>query len=329
MNISGKNILFIAPKFYSYHKDIIDLLERKSARVTFYEEDLYTPLYRVLNRTVKRAADYLKDRYRNKILQNISHDMYDIVFVIRGGILSPQMLEYLKERLPNAKFVMYQWDSMLQSKYDSIIKYFDVVKTFDREDAKQYGLKYLPLFYTKKYQVLAQNKKKKRYDLVFFGAYHSDRLKIVKEIDEICKKNGLNFKYHLFITKMGLLRLILLQKINIKDLKYLKTYSVGTDKILEVYKESKAVLDIELNIQNGLTMRTFEALGAELKLLTTNYHIKDEPFYNDKNIIIIKRDHLELDLGFFQSDFCSDPVFEHYLFENWIENIFGGVDDNG
>lgn len=318
----NRRVLFIAPKFYNYHTDIISFMERKGANVTYYPEDIYTPLYRTAKKLFPRVAKYLRDKYVDGLLNSITDDMYDIVFVIRGGILSPAALEYLKEKLPAAKFVMYQWDSMKQSRYEPIIKYFDIVKTFDHKDANDYNLVYLPLFYTSKYLDVAKEKKNKKYDLVFYGAYHSDRLEIVKYIDEFCKKNNLQFKYHLYITKMALCRLLLTGRIGLNDLKYLKTYSIDAKEILEVYKESLAILDIELNIQNGLTMRTFEALGAGLKLITTNKNIKREPFYNEKNIMVIDRYDLDLDLSFFQTDFSHEVGFEKYMFENWLDNLF-------
>ena len=44
--------------------------------------------------------------------------------------------------------------------------------------------------------------------------------------------------------------------------------------IVSLYKESEVILDINHPGQNGLTMRTFEALGAGKKLITTNTEIK-------------------------------------------------------
>ncbi len=322
IELSGKKILFIAPKFYTYHEEIIDFMKSKKASVTFYAEDIYTPLYRMSNKIFPSFANSIKDNYKSDILKSVSNDSYDLVFVIRGGILTPSVMENLKKKLPFAKFVMYQWDSNQQSKYESIIKYFDIVKTFDKEDAKKYGLEYLPLFYTKRYDDVAKNKQSRRYDIVFYGAYHSDRLESIKHIDEFCKKNNLIFRYHLYITKMAFFRLFCLRKIKIQDLQYLKTYSVKIDDILDIYKKSFAILDIELNIQNGLTMRTFESLGAQLKLITTNINIKNEPFYNDKNITILNRNDLKIDLEFFQNDFIADVNFQKYLFENWFNSLF-------
>ncbi|MBU0633199.1 hypothetical protein KKA17_11205 [bacterium] len=289
--------------------------------VTFYPEDIYSPLYRMSKRLLPKFAVHIKDKYVKKILNSISVDMYDIVFVIRGGILSVATLEHLKQKLPHAKFVMYQWDSMKQNRYESIMTYFDVIKTFDKQDSIQYKLDYLPLFYTSKYSDIVKNKKNKKYDLVFYGAYHSDRLEIIKYMENFCKQNDLIFKSHLYITKMALFRLLMTGAIGLDGLKYLKTYSIDTKEILEVYRETFAVLDIELNIQNGLTIRTFEALGAGLKLITTNKSIIDEPFYNDKNIFVLDRNSLNMDMVFFQNNFYFDTNFDNYLFENWLNNL--------
>jgi len=328
IDISNKKILFIAPKFYSYHQEIINFIESKNATVKFFAEDIYTPLYRFSNRIFPLLAKYLKQQYVDKILDDSEKKDYDIVFVIRGGILAPDTMEKLKKNLHNAKFVMYQWDSNQQSNYENIIKYFDCVKTFDKEDAKKYNLEYLPLFYSKQYEDIKLHKKQKKFDIVFFGAYHSDRLEIVKFMDNFCTKNNLKFKYHLYITKMGLFRLIFIGVIKLEDLKLFKTYTVNTSEIIDVYSKSFAVLDIELNIQNGLTMRTFETLGAGLKLITTNKNIQNEPFYNQQNVMIIDRLNYKIDLNFFKIDFFDDEDFAKYSLRSWFNNLFKDLKNN-
>lgn len=318
----NKNIMMIAPKFYDYHQEIIKSIESMGANVTFFPEEIHNPIYRVLARVVPALARVWKNIYLKKIFANAASSFYDIVFVIRGGVLSPSAMEELRLKLPNAKFVMYQWDSMRQSQYESIIKYFDVIKTFDREDSKKYRLEYQPLFYAQKYKDAAKNKNKKKYDLVFYGAFHSDRLEIVKYFDNFCKANTLVFKYHLYITRLALIRFLLSGYLGIADLKYLKTSTVGAEELLSVYQESFAVLDVELNIQSGITMRTFEALGSGLKLITTNTQVQKEHFYNSENIYILDRTNLNVDLNFFRSNFCYQESFERYEFSNWLNSLF-------
>jgi hypothetical protein len=315
-----KNILFIAPKFYQYHTQIIEAMEDKGSKVTYFPEMNHSVIYRISNKFCKKLEQYIKNKYIDNILQSIEQDMYDIVFVIRGGTLSPYSLEYMHKKLPNAKFVMYQWDSMEQSKYQEIIKYFDILKTFDRSDSEKYNLEYLPLFYTKQYKDIALNKKEIFFDLVFYGAYHSDRLEIIKYMDNLFKSNNLIFKHHLYITKLALARLLVTRKIRISDLDFFKTYSVDMDEIIDVYTRSSAVLDIELSIQNGLTIRTFETLGANLKLITTNQNIKEEDFFDPQQIIVINRDNIELDMQNFKNNQTVNDFNKFYI-DNWLSNL--------
>jgi spore maturation protein CgeB len=175
---------------------------------------------------------------------------------------------------------------------------FDKIITFDMIDSKELNIEYLPLFYTNNYANLELSKEKV-YDISFFGSYHSDRLEIIKKLEKECKEKGLTFYHYLYSPKLALFRKILNSSVKIEDLKYFKTSPATNQELLDIYKKSKAVLDIESSIQNGLTIRTFEVLGAKLKLISTNKNIIDEDFYNKNNIYILDRNNITLDKEFF------------------------------
>ncbi|MDA9199462.1 hypothetical protein N9O59_05390, partial [Schleiferiaceae bacterium] len=108
---------------------------------------------------------------------------------------------------------------------------------------------------------------------------------------------------------------------NFKELSF-KPLSV--DEIVSYFKEASIVLDINHPEQRGLTMRTFEALGAGRKIITTNSEIKTYSFYDANNIFVIDRDCVVLDKAFFALDF--NPIDEDTLFEmsitGWIKSLF-------
>lgn len=318
MILENKRILFIAPKFYNYHSAIIQTMQHEGAHVTFFPEMHYSFIYRFICNISGCFKRKLEKKYLDTILKSVSENEYDLFFLIRGGIVTPYFLHTLKLKLPQASFLMYQWDSILQNNFASKIPYFDRVQTFDMLDAKALGLEYLPLFYTDEYT--SSEKAKKKYDLVFFGSWHSDRLEIIKYFYNEFKKRGLSFKFHLYITKLAMLRALLLGKITFKDLFYLKTNMVSAEEITNAYKSSTAVLDIELAIQNGLTIRTFEVLGAKTKLVTTNNNIKDEKFYNPNNIMVIDRKNLKIDFDFFQLP-MDEYDFSEYHICRWLHKI--------
>ena len=320
MSLKSK-ALIVAPEFYDYHKEIIKSVEGKGVEVDFYPEDITTITFRVMRHFSTLYVDYVRRKYLQKILDSIEFDSYKTVLVIRGGILTVESLETLRAKLPTAKFVMYQWDSNRQSQYKDKIKYFDIVKTFDLYDSEEYGIEYQSLFYSQRYKDIADLKKDMKYDLIFYGAFHSDRLEVIRKVDDFCISNDLAFKHHLYITKLSLIKNLLTRFIKFSDLKFLKTFKSDNTQILSSYSKARCVLDVELNIQTGITMRTFEALGSGVKVVTTNSYIAKDPIYSIENICIIDRNSPTVDLDFIKSDFKKCPLYERSYIDNWLDNI--------
>lgn len=320
MNVKSKALL-IAPEFYDYHKEIIRSVESKGLEVDFYPEDITTITFRVLRHFSTLYVDYVRRKYLQKILDSIEFDTYKIVLIIRGGILTVGSLETLRAKLPTAKFIMYQWDSNRQSQYKDKIRYFDIIKTFDLSDSEEYGIEYQSLFYSQHYKNIASLKKDIKHDIIFYGAFHSDRLEVIIKVDNFCTENDLAFKHHLYITKLSLMKNLLTRFIKFSDLKFLKTYKSNNTEILSSYSKARCVLDIELNIQTGITMRTFEALGSGVKVVTTNPYVAKDPIYSIENICIIDRNSPRVDLDFIKSDFKECPLYERSYIDNWLDNI--------
>ena len=319
---AGKKVLFIAPQFYNYHSTIIKNLELLDAEVTFYPEIKHTLLYRFSHKLSKNLEKKIEHNYMQAIIDAIEFDAFDIVLVIRGSALTCSHVQEMRRKLPRAAFVLYQWDSVKQNNYLELVDEFDTVKTFDRLDSKQYGLDYYPLFYSEDYEKLYVYGSDKKYSLSFFGAYHSDRLEIIKYFDKLLNSASCAFKYHLYIKKIALLRRLLTREIKFSDLKYFKTYSVGLDEITECYSQSVAVLDVELDIQSGLSIRTFEVLGSGLKLITTNQNIQQEDFYLSDIMCVIDRENIDVDLEFFATKKNVRPSeFEMYRLDRWLVNL--------
>ena len=320
MYLKGKKVLFMGPQFYNYHKEIANELKEFGAIVDFYPEKVNTVLYRFVSNYAKFFQSYCINRYLNNILVHLRSG-YDYFFLIRGEIITIEFLEKLKSLNPNIQLIMYQWDSMrFTPNYPKIMWMFDKVMTFDMIDAKELNIEYQPLFYINSYANLKLNETRE-YDLVFFGSFHSDRLEIIKEIDKECERLGLKFFYYLYSPKLALLRKIFNFSIKISDVKYFKTSSLSSEEVLNFYRMSKSVLDIESTQQNGLTIRTFEVLAAGIKLITTNENLLQEEFLNKDNIYILKRKNIYLEKEFFSTGFSFDNNIKKNNLKSWLLNV--------
>lgn len=101
--------------------------------------------------------------------------------------------------------------------------------------------------------------------------------------------------------------------------------SLSHEEIADISKNSKAILDIQRDIQSGLTMRTIEiALGMRKKLITTNSDIMKYDFYNENNILIIDRKNPIIKKEFLENEYIAldEKIYQKYSIKNWIKNIF-------
>ena len=104
-----------------------------------------------------------------------------------------------------------------------------------------------------------------------------------------------------------------------KDFKYKK---LPRDVFYKILAKSKAVVDVQMKNQSGLTMRTIEALHFEKKLITTNPAILEYEFYTDNNICVINKNHVNLPPSFFDTDFDTNySIPKSYSLSAFVETI--------
>jgi hypothetical protein len=71
-------------------------------------------------------------------------------------------------------------------------------------------------------------------------------------------------------------------------------------------------------------MRTFEVLGKEKKLITTNKNIEDYDFYHTSNILVIDRLNPAVDKNFIDVDYQRLPlnIYYKYSIDGLLKDIF-------
>ena len=71
-------------------------------------------------------------------------------------------------------------------------------------------------------------------------------------------------------------------------------------------------------------MRTFEALGAKRKLITTNSHVMEYDFYRENNVLIVDRNNPIIPLSFIKAPYEELPIeiYNKYSLSSWLSNIF-------
>lgn len=327
-HLNGKKILFFSVQSFNLEKDIVTQLEKHGALVTYFDErpannNFTKGMIRINRNFLQRRIN----NYYKKILKLIKSQTFDYLLVNRGEVVPAFFMEAFIESQPQCQRIFYTWDSFGNHSHGlSILKYFHKKFTFDKKDAVKYKIGFRPLYFTDKYRSIFNDSAEKSIDLLFLGTAHSDRYIISNLIADWCEENQLkSFNYYYMQGRMiYFFKKYFDNTFQMFDFKKLSFKSLSSQEVIEFYKKSNVILDISHPGQSGLTMRTFEAIGSGRKLITTNVNIREYPFYNPKNILIIDRNNIIIDKNFFFNIYepLTLSLYEKCSINGWIEDLF-------
>lgn len=328
--LQNKNILLISVKFFNYEILIKKELEQMGATVALYDERPSNSFFsKAIIRLKKEVYKTKITAYYNKLIAELGIEKFDYFLLIKGEAVPKFFIEFLRKSNPDIKLIYYTYDSFKNNKNGlDIMELFDAKYTFDSNDAVKYNMGFRPLFFATDYSNLyMKNKKDFKYDLAFIGTAHSDRYIIAENASNWCDSNGFKMFTFYFSPSKLLFKIKKLTEKSFKNFDFQKVSfnSLSHSEIIAIYKDSKAILDINHPGQNGLTMRTFETLGAGRKLITTNENVKKYPFYNENNILIIDRNKPQLNKMFFETGFqeIENNTYNSMSLNGWVQEVFG------
>jgi hypothetical protein len=320
--IQGKRILIISPQFFGYANRIVERLISLGVDITWLD---CRPDNSVLTKLVMRYFPVLYKRKIHNYYKNSLTTVFDRVLVINPERLSENTIALIKELTCASQFILYMWDSFAYKKRNKkLIQYFDKCLTFDTNDSKRLNIPLRPLFF------LSDKQGKETYtekiDVSFVGTGHTDRAKIMETIKKQCHESGLTCFFYLYLQSP---LIYLFNKITNREFKginknYFHYKPINYNEYMEIVDKSKAIIDTEAPKQTGLTMRTFEVLGKEKKLITTNINIMEYDFYNAANILVIDRNNPVIDDNFLNKTYkpLSPELYYKYSIDGWLEDIF-------
>lgn len=315
-----KKILLIGLDYHNYTKEIIRELTELGHEVTYRDiqpRDFLTKTIRII---VPRLYKKRLERAHLAILDSEAGKQYELVLFIQAHQMDTSTLQRLKTSLPQAEFVLYNWDSLSNHDYRPQLPFFDRAYTFDSFDAKQLGIKYLPLFCIKAFQNL--NKRNQETQKIYFvgNIVSVQRYEAIQAFKHYCKKEQIDFNCYLACTPFVLWRLLL----NGHRPWDVKLRSITQSNFIDMIETSTTVFDFANHKQSGYTMRTIENLCAGKKIITANPLIKSDYFYTADRIHVFQdmnfsgiREFLNLPL--------QDPYqkFEEFHLHNFVKALLG------
>lgn len=330
--MTGKNIVFIAPEFFTFHKQIQNRLQELGNKVYFIPD---RPSQKAIVKIVIRKLRIILIPYLNSFFDKRSRDIpateIDEVFIIRGEGVTAKALLNLKARFSKARFQLYLWDSVRRSPgCEDLMPLVDRTWTYDLRDAKAYpDLKFTPNFYTLPETRTFQRAPVKDFtwDLVFFGTAHADRLKVISRLARKLPSAIRFYRFFYFQSPiMYYFRKLFDPAFSFfkkEELSHKPKFGKDWD---DIVSQSSAILDVQHPDQGGLTIRTLESLALGFKVVTTDPSIREYDFYNPEQILLIDRHDPDLDPQFLSqpNNFPVHPKILELELTPWLGKIFDG-----
>jgi hypothetical protein len=317
--LKEKVIVFIAPVYYGYEARIQEKMEALGAKVIFFPELQFNLIYSFFLRCPLKLFLLYVNLYYNKIIDSVKTiKRIDYLFVIKGHKLPDFFVGNIKKCHPKVKSIMYQWDSQKLFPYLHLRVQFDKTFTFDYGDSEQYGIPYLPLFFTDDiYDIRKKNQKEKKYDYFFLATYSYERYLILLKMIESNK--NIKFKHILYMKKSTFIReRIKCRKIN-RQLVSLDP--VKRAEYINYLSQSRCIIDITHSAQSGLPIRIIESIGALVDVLSTNSRVIEE-FNNKAPVGLIDNDYVFDMANIVRPETEDTGLVDEYSLANWLKKIF-------
>lgn len=330
-SLEGQRILFIAPRFFGYEREIADAMRARGARVDWLADRPYdSPIMTATTRFVPRAVLPFADRLYQSRIEALAPPRYDHILVLNGQTVSRTFLRRLRRDFPTASLTLYMWDSVEnRGRVVENFSLFDRISSFDPSTVDRYGAQLRPLFYTRTSTPLSPGAG--QFDASFVGTAHSDRYAVISRLRGNLDPQLRTF-WFLYLQARWLFRVYQTTSPGMRRAKpdEFSFAPLGKDRLKDVFEQSIAIVDVEHPRQRGLTMRTFETMGLNRKLITTNAQVKGYDFYDPDNILVIDRNDPTVDIDFFRRPYRSlpDDVFKRYSIDGWIDEILD-LSENG
>jgi hypothetical protein len=322
-----QKIILISPEFFNLSTLIKGEIERQGNTCLGFSDRPSSSFFdKAMIRFNKNFINHKINRYFATLEERCLEEKPDKIIVIFGQSFTGDMFIPLKAKLPQTEFVFFTWDSV--SAYPIIegkFKVFDRCYSFDSEDCVRYNVRFLPLFYS--YQPsLAADSQKESYDYSFLGTIKKGKYPVIRDIVAQLKTHYSKGYIYMFLQSHLVYRYYKLtdkdfRKAKKKDFRYERLDGKTSNAIFEA---SKIVIDVAMAGQNGLTIRSFDALHLKKKLITNNPNIKKYPFYTPDNILVYEGGPMDFSSPFFTKPFNEDfALSDSYSLKSFVSVLLG------
>ena len=330
-----KTVILAMPELFKIHELIIENLEKCGFDVlslTYEEKEfkyksIFQRMQKIWYRNVLGRIDFKKRvmfrlvEERLEALLEQYPEQADYCFMIWLGAYPKEFISKLRN---HAKLmVYYNWEALTFLKEDfENIEFFDKFYFFDPFDQNKlpeydHVLHPTTSFYFDSFTSSEKTENK----ILFIGSYAEDRNSDIRAFCDAARAIGLDIDFRLASKKIAEEQAAL----GIPEVQFFSfANALSYRQNLEEAAKSSVLVDFLNRKHYGLSLRIFEAIGLDKKLITTNPTIVHYDFYHPDNMFYWNGSNLDELKDFLTRPFSpiAPELKRKYSFSNWINCAF-------
>ncbi|OAM31222.1 MULTISPECIES: hypothetical protein [Eikenella] len=336
--MNKKTVILAMPPIFGIHQAIADNLRFHGFEVIeiIYGEDrkfIYSNIWqhakKIFFRNILRQREYKKEQlfksYASHFIKQLNaiDGQVDYCLMFWPGGFPSSFIQTLRRK--SRLMVHYNWERLdfLEHEFYKI-RYFDKFLFFDPYDIgkkQSYHEKLIPI--TSFWIDCYPENNESTNSLLFVGSHAKQRTKSIQIFYQVAKKNNIPIEFYICAQDGNIERAQ--EELKIEEAKYYPaSESISYPEYLKMVKKSSILIDFLNEKHYGLSLRIFEAIGYEKKIITTNPTIFNYDFYHPNNMFLWNGKNIDELKQFMQTPYhkLSDELKNKYSFKNWIYFVF-------
>ncbi|MFK8078823.1 MAG: hypothetical protein AB8B97_00940 [Granulosicoccus sp.] len=324
-------VLLLTPSTFGYETRITEAVKHSGHDVRWHDERVGNSLLlKVLTRLrLIRYVPGIVSAHVQRILKAADDLKAEVVFIVNPETLKGPDYQLIRKALPEARIVIYKWDSIRQKPLDEeTFQWVDDIYSFDPEDCQQDSrLMHWPLFHCHQTDIINQDASGRdyKYDFAFVGSAHLRRIKLLATFEKTLKAEQRPY-FFLLVSPSPIHHVLFLfarrwfgysGTLTLQQLAY--------PDYLTVIEQSRCILDVEFQRQSGLTMRTVEVIFSGTPLMTTNPSLKGYEFYDRERMFFMDEHKIDVPRQTPTEQQIDLTLFEKHSITNWASVIIDGA----
>lgn len=230
--------------------------------------------------------------------------------IVQDSIVTKQFLNWLISQAGDRR-IIFVYTNMIGKAHHlgpNEIPQGIEVWTYDKHDSDKYGINHSISggYFTS----FIGEEREKKYDVMYVGK-DKGRAEYILELKKKFEDIGLTTKF------------LIMPSTRVSKKKDYYSKPIPYEEVIKLVTESRAILNITLPEQQGVTMRDYESIYNRVKLITTNRYIRGCDFYRKENIFVLDEDKYEDLLEFVRSSFLDldDNILNKYSIDSFVSEI--------